>query len=95
MNPENKEKRLRRPLLVTTSNHHFITRCIARSYHLQNFDKPVYIKEFLKQDEREIEKQISSKRYQMIHSGGKDRKLFRIKNLKFYYDNTLVPVDSN
>ena len=55
LNPENTETRLGRPLLVTTSNHHFVTRCFARSHHLQNFDIPVYIKKFVKPDERKIE----------------------------------------
>ena len=90
MNPENKEKRLRRPLLVTTTfNDQFLTRCFARSHNLQNFDIPVYIRKFLKPDEKEIEKQILSKRYQMIHSEGKDEYLFRVKKISSFITITL------
>ena len=53
MDPENKEKRLRHPLLMTPYNHHFFNRCFASCHHVQNFDIPVYIKKCLQPDERE------------------------------------------
>ena len=84
-----------RPLLVTTSNPRFLNSCFARSHYLQNYPTPVYVKKFLSQDDRRLEKQLLAKHYEMVTTEGKDRKDFRIKNLKFYYKNELVEISTH
>ena len=83
-----------RPLLVTTSNSRFLNSCFARSHYLQNYPTPVYVKKFLSQDDRRLEKELLAKRYEMVTTEGKDRKDFRIKKLKLYYRNELVEIST-
>lgn len=93
---ENGERRKCRPILVSTSNPHFLEMCFARSYKLQSFQLGrVYIKKYLSPGDRQIEKQVLAKRYEMINSEGKSREDFRIKKLKLYYKGVHVPITSN
>ena len=84
-----------RPLLVTTSNDRFLNNCFARSHYLQNYINRVYIKKFLSHSDRQTEKNLLAKRYQMITSEAKNKKDFRIKNLKLYYKGAPVDISSN
>ena len=86
------ERRKCRPLLITCESPHFLSRCFARSFKLQDYKHPVYLKKFLSYSEREIEKETLQKRYDMIHREGKNKSYFRIKKLKLYYKGDIVPV---
>ena len=90
---ENSSSRCR-PILVTATNPLFMNHCFARSHHLQTFDYRVYIKKLLSSADRQREKNILSKRYHMIHAENKDKKDFRIRNLKLYYQNKEVEIES-
>ena len=50
------ERRKCRPLVLTCESHHFLSRCFARNFQLQDNKHPVYLKKFLSSSEREIEK---------------------------------------
>ena len=88
-NPDTDERRLCRPLLITTDNPYFMEKCFARSHHLKDFRLTVYIKKFLTRAERDLEKKILTKRYDMIN-GGKKRTDFRIKKLQLFYKGKVV-----
>ena len=64
------ERRKCRPLLITCESPHFLSRCFARSFKLQDYKHPVYRKKFLSSSRREIEKKILQKRYDMVHREG-------------------------
>ena len=81
----NNEHRTCRPLLIATNNAHFMDRCFARSNHLQDFRIPVYLKKFLSSSDREIEKKVLAKRYEMINVENKEKKDFPIKHLHLFY----------
>ena len=55
------ERRKCRRLLITCESPHFLSRCFARCFKLQNNKHPVYLKKFLSSSEREIEKKILQK----------------------------------
>ena len=93
-NPANNERRLYRPTLITTNSPHFMENCFARSHYLKEFRIPVYIKKFLTQSDRELEKKILSKRFQMIGEG-KSKKDFRIRNLQLFYQGNLVNLNES
>ena len=93
-NPANNERRLYRPILITTNSPHFMENCFARSHYLKDFRIPVYIKKFLTQSDRELEKKILSKRFQMIGEG-KSKKDFRIRNLQLFYQGNLVNLNES
>ena len=95
VNPLNKQKRNRRPILITTSNPLFLQNCFARSHHLQNFVKPVYIKKFLTSSERQKEKDVLGKRFHLLLREGKKKEDFRIKNLKLFYQGREVEMSSD
>ena len=84
----------RRPLLVTCENDRgwFMERCFQKSYKLQQFDYPVYLKKFLTSAERSLEKKVLCKRYSMIHEENADKHDFKIKNLVFYYKRKEVKI---
>ena len=88
-NHANNERRLYRPILITTNSPHFMKKCFARSHYLKDLRIPVYIKKFLTQCDQELEKKILSKRFQMIGEG-KSKKDFRIRNLRLFYQGNLV-----
>ena len=52
----------RRPLLVTCEKDRgwFLERCFDKSYKLQLFDYPVYLKKFLISAERSLEKKFDA-----------------------------------
>ena len=81
-----------RQLLVTTSNSRFQKSYLIRRHYLRNNPTPVYVKTFLSQDDRRREKELLAKRYEMVTAEGKDRKDFRIENLKLYCKNELVEI---
>ena len=78
----------------TATNPLFMNHCFARSHHLQTFDYRVYIKKLLSSADRQREKNIISKRYHMIHAKSKDKKDFRKRNPKLYYQNKEVEAES-
>lgn len=84
----------RRPLLVTCENDRgwFMERCFHKSYKLQQFDYPVYLKKFLTSAERSLEKKVLCKRYSMIHEENADKHDFKIKNLVLYYKGKEVKI---
>ena len=86
-------RRLCRPLLISTDNPYFMEKCFARSHHLKDFRMPVYIKKYLSKADRDLEKTLLSKRYNMINVEGKDRKDFRIKNLQLFYKGNVVDIN--
>ena len=89
INPANNTPRSCRPLLISTSNSHFLQNCFARSHYLKTYTDPVYVKKFLTPTERKIEKAVLQKRYSMV-SEGKKREDFRIKNLQLFYQGKPV-----
>ena len=89
INPANNIPRSCRPLLISTSNSHFLQNCFARSHYLKTYTDPVYVKKFLTPTERKIEKAVLQKRYSMV-SEGKKREDFRIKNLQLFYQGKPV-----
>ena len=82
-NPLNKQKRNCRPMLVTTSNPLFHQNCFAENHYLQNFAKPVYIKNFLRSSERQKEKDVLGKNFHIIHQEEKI-KILSEKILKLF-----------
>ena len=68
-NPANNERRLYRAILITKNTPHFMENCFARSHYLKDYRIPKYIKKFLTQSDRELEKKILSKRFQKISEG--------------------------
>ena len=52
------ERRKCRPLLITYESPHFLSRCFARSFKLEDYKHPVYLKKFLFSSEREIERKF-------------------------------------
>ena len=58
-----------RTLLVTFTNPWSARKCLAKSSHLKSFDYPVYISQSLTGEQRVMEKEILSTRYNMIQSG--------------------------
>ena len=84
------ERRKCRPLLFTCESPHFLSRCFARSFKLQDYKHSVYLKKFLSSSEREIEKKFFNCTTWFI---GKVKKSdFRVKKLKLYYKGDIVPV---
>ena len=83
------------PILVTTRNSYFMEICFARSHLLKSFKLPVYIKKFLSSSDRELEKKLLSKRYEMVTKDGKSREKFTIKNLQLFYKGQLVSLLDN
>ena len=84
----------RRPLLVTCENDRgwFMEGCFQKSYKLQQFDYPVYLKKFLTSAERSLEKNVLCKRYSMIHEENADKHEFKITNLVLYYKGKEVKI---
>ena len=76
-----------RPLLVTTSNSHFLNSCSAHSHYLLNYPMPVCVKKIHSQSDRRLEKDLLAKRYEMVTTEGKDRKDFRKKNFEALLQN--------
>ena len=87
----------RKPLLVTCENDRgwFMERCFHKSYKVQQFDYPVYLKRFLTSAERSLEKKVLGKRYSMIHEENFDKHDFKIKNLVLYYKGKEVRIADN
>ena len=81
-NPANNERRLYGPILITTNSPHFMENSFARSHYLKDFRIPVYIKKFLTQSDRKLEKKILSKRFQMV-GGGKIKRIFESEIYNF------------
>ena len=94
LNLESKQPRKCHPLLITTTNRHFMNNCFARSHYLQSFHTPVYVKEFPSVEDRKLEKEILSKRYNLIQKEGYDRSLFKTKKLKLFYNDKPVHVST-
>ena len=80
----NNERRTCRPLLIATNNAHFMDRCFARSSHLKDFRIPVYVKSFLSSSDREIEKKVLAKRYEMINVENKEKKTSELNNYSYF-----------
>ena len=68
--------------------------CFARSHYLKDFRITVKIKKFSTQSDRELEKKILSKRFQMI-SKDKNENDFRIRNLQHFYQSNLMNLNES
>ena len=55
------ERRKCIPLLITCEGPHFLSRCFAQSFKLQDYKHPFYLKKFLSLSEPESEKKILQK----------------------------------
>ena len=65
-NPETDERRQCRPLLISTDDPYFMGKWFARTHYLEDFGLTVCIKKILTRAERELEKKLLTKRYNMI-----------------------------
>ena len=88
LNPANVAPRGCRPLLITTSNSHFLQNCFARSHYLKTYTDPVYVKKFLIPRERKIEKAVLKN--VILWCRKVKREDFRIKILQLFYQGKLV-----
>ena len=78
-NPDADERRQCRPLLISTDNPYFIEKSFPGSHYLKDFRLTVYSKKFLTRGERELEKKLQTKRYNMIN-GEKIELIFESKS---------------
>ena len=82
-NPYADDHTLCRSLLISTDNAYFKGKCFAGGHYLKHFRLTVYIKTFLFRAERELEKKLVTKRYNMIKEGVIQTD-FRIKKLQLF-----------
>ena len=85
------ERRKCWPLLITCESPQILSRCFARSFKLQDYKHPVYLKEFLSSSKREIERKFFKNGTTWLIEKVK-KSDFRIKKLKLYYKGDIVPV---
>ena len=86
LNPESNQPKKCRPLLIT-SNSHSMNNSFARRHHLQDIRLPIYVKKLLPFDDRKLEKEMLSTRYNLIQNKGYDSSLVRIRKFKLFYNN--------
>lgn len=88
-----KDARRPRSILVKFTSEWAARKCLAKSHLLKNFEYPIFVSKSLSKEEVIQEKTILKKRYELISAGTHQKAHFKIRNLKLYYKNEIVPLD--